>query len=42
MHNYKNGQRANDLYSRMRLIAAKLNEPEIKALAEYYASLESR
>jgi cytochrome c553 len=42
MHNYKNGQRANDVYSRMRLIAAKLNEPEIKALADYYASLESR
>jgi cytochrome c553 len=42
MQNYKNGQRANDVYSRMRLIAAKLSEPEIKALADYYASLESR
>ena len=36
------GQCANDIYRRMRLIAAKLSELEIKALADYYASLESR
>jgi cytochrome c553 len=42
LQNYKSGQRANDIYSRMRLIAAKLSKPEIKALADYYGSLESR
>ncbi len=42
MQNYKSGQRANDIYSRMRLIAANLSDAEIKALADYYASLESR
>jgi len=34
---YKHGQRANDIYSRMRLIAAKLSDQEIKQLAEFYS-----
>lgn len=34
---YKSGARANDIYSRMRLIASKLSDPEIKQLAEYYS-----
>jgi cytochrome c553 len=34
---YKNGARANDLYSRMRLISAKLSDKEIKQLAAFYA-----
>jgi cytochrome c553 len=33
---YKNGQRHNDVYSRMRLIAQQLSEDEIKELALYY------
>lgn len=33
---YKKGERHNDIYSRMRLIAAQLSEDEIKELAEYY------
>ena len=33
---YKNGQRHNDVYSRMRLIAQQLSEDEIKDLALYY------
>jgi cytochrome c553 len=35
---YKSGARANDLYSRMRLISAKLSDKEIKQLAEFYAN----
>ena len=35
---YKNGTRANDVYSRMRLIAASLTDDEIDALAEYFSS----
>jgi cytochrome c553 len=34
---YKSGTRANDIYSRMRLVAAKLSDLEIKQLAEYYS-----
>lgn len=34
---YKNGSRANDIYSRMRLIASKLSDKEIKQLAEFYS-----
>lgn len=34
---YKSGQRSNDIYSRMRLIAAKLSDQEIKLLAEFYS-----
>lgn len=37
---YKSGERANDIYSRMRLIASKLSDKEIKALAEYYSKLD--
>jgi cytochrome c553 len=34
---YKSGARANDIYSRMRLIAGKLSDVEIRMLAEYYS-----
>jgi cytochrome c553 len=34
---YRSGARKNDLYSRMRTIAAKLSDEEITALAQYYA-----
>ncbi len=37
---YKNGQRHNDIYSRMRLIAQQLTEEEIKELAQYYQQLK--
>jgi len=37
---YKNGQRHNDIYSRMRLIAQQLSEEEIKELAKYYQQLK--
>jgi cytochrome c553 len=37
---YKNGQRHNDVYSRMRLIAQQLSEDEIKELAQYYQQLK--
>jgi cytochrome c553 len=37
---YKNGQRHNDIYSRMRLIAQQLSEDEIKELAQYYQQLK--
>ncbi len=37
---YKNGQRHNDIYSRMRLIAKQLSEEEIKELAGYYQQLQ--
>lgn len=33
---YKSGQRHNDIYSRMRLIAQQLSEAEIRDLAQYY------
>jgi cytochrome c553 len=36
---YKSGERHNDIYSRMRLIAKQLSEAEIKALAAYYRQL---
>jgi cytochrome c553 len=36
---YKNGQRHNDIYSRMRLISKQLSEAEIKALSIYYQQL---
>ncbi len=36
---YKSGERHNDIYSRMRLIAKQLTEAEIKALSEYYRQL---
>lgn len=34
---YKTGARANDIYHRMRLIAEKLSDKEIKQLAAYYS-----
>ncbi|MEI6335934.1 MAG: c-type cytochrome [Methylococcaceae bacterium] len=37
---YKSGQRHNDVYSRMRLIAQQLSEEEIKELALYYQQLK--
>jgi cytochrome c553 len=37
---YKTGQRHNDVYSRMRLIAQQLSEDEIKELAQYYQQLK--
>jgi len=37
---YKNGQRHNDIYSRMRLIAEQLTDEEIKELAQYYQQLK--
>ena len=37
---YKNGQRHNDIYSRMRLIAQQMSEDEIKELAQYYQQIK--
>ncbi|MGZ8911241.1 MAG: c-type cytochrome [Methylococcaceae bacterium] len=37
---YKNGQRHNDIYSRMRLISQQLSDEEIKELADYYQQLK--
>ena len=37
---YKNGQRQNDIYSRMRLITQQLSAEEIKELAQYYQQLK--
>ncbi|QSA96466.1 cytochrome c [Methylococcus sp. EFPC2] len=37
---YKSGERHNDVYGRMRLIAGKLSDREIKQLAEYYGKLK--
>lgn len=37
---YRNGERHNDIYSRMRLIAKQLSEAEIKALSKYYQQLK--
>lgn len=34
---YKNGQRHNDVYQRMRTLASALSDDEIRRLAEYYA-----
>ena len=39
---YATGERANDVYARMRNIAAELTEDEIDALAAYYGSLGPR
>ena len=36
---YKTGQRHNDIYSRMRLIAKQLSDDEIRELARYYQQL---
>jgi cytochrome c553 len=37
---YKTGIRANDIYHRMRLIAGKLSDNEIKLLADYYSRMK--
>lgn len=37
---YKTGERHNDIYSRMRLIAQQLSEAEIKELAQYYQAMQ--
>lgn len=37
---YRSGERHNDIYSRMRLIARQLKEAEIKILAKYYQQLK--
>lgn len=37
---YRSGDRANDIFSRMRLIAGKLSDREIKQLADYYGKLD--
>lgn len=37
---YKNDQRHNDIYSRMRLIAKQLSDEEIRELAQYYQQLK--
>jgi cytochrome c553 len=34
---YRSGERRNDLYGRMRAVAARLSDEEIAALAQYYA-----
>ena len=39
MKDYAKGKRANDIYSRMRIIAKELTRDEIKELAVYYARL---
>ena len=36
---FKEGDRTNDIYSRMRFIAGELSEQEITELADYYASI---
>lgn len=40
MLEFKNGQRHNDIYSRMRLIAQQLSEDEIRELSQYYQQLK--
>ncbi|MGK0674429.1 MAG: c-type cytochrome [Halothiobacillaceae bacterium] len=42
MHEYKSGARANDVYSRMRLIAKTLSDEEIHQLANYYAGMTAK
>jgi cytochrome c553 len=42
MHDYKTGERSNDIYSRMRLIAKALTDDEIVQLANYYAGMTAK
>jgi cytochrome c553 len=42
MMEYKEGERTNDIYSRMRFIAGELSEQEIRELADYYASIGTK
>jgi cytochrome c553 len=39
LQSFKTGERANDVYSRMRLMATELTDQEIDLLAAYYAGL---
>jgi len=41
MKEFQSGDRANDLYGRMRFIASRLTDDEITALAAYYATAPS-
>ena len=38
MRNFRSGERGNDVYSRMRLISARLSDAEIESLARYFAA----
>lgn len=38
LNEFKTGERANDLYGRMRFIASRLSDDEITALARYYSA----
>ena len=40
LQSYKRGERHNDVYGRMRLIAQQLSDQEIKDLAHYYQQLK--
>ncbi|TQV65518.1 MAG: c-type cytochrome [Halothiobacillaceae bacterium] len=42
MQEYKSGARANDVYSRMRLIAKTLTDDEISQMAHYYAGMTAK
>jgi len=37
---YKNGERHNDIYSRMRILSQQLSDTEIQELAQYYQQLQ--
>lgn len=42
MEAFQEGDRTNDIYSRMRLIAKVLTTKEIQALADYYSAPETQ
>jgi cytochrome c553 len=41
LEEFRDGDRTNDIYSRMRHVAAGLTDEEIEALAAYYAVAET-
>jgi cytochrome c553 len=41
LHGFKSGDRRNDIYTRMRSIAAKLTDQEIDALTTFYATMST-
>jgi len=41
LHEFKSGKRENDVYARMRLIAAQLSDEDINALAGYFAAMSA-
>ncbi len=41
LHEFKSGTRRNDVYSRMRLISARLSDDEITELAAYFAAIDA-